>query len=75
MASLRLRAEGAGTGQDAAADRSARLISAYAHAVFFVDHTQGNSIWGRITNITGLVDPNAGPAPEGSFPRAIRLVQ
>ena len=24
---------------------------------------------------TGLVDPNAGPAPEGAFPRAIRLVQ
>jgi len=42
---------------------------------FFVDHTQGNSIWGRITNITGLVDPNAPAAPEGSFPTAIRLVQ
>jgi hypothetical protein len=25
--------------EDAAADRSARLVSAYAHAVFFVDHT------------------------------------
>jgi Flp pilus assembly protein TadG len=42
---------------------------------FFVDHTAGNSIWGRITNVTGLVDPDAGPAPEGAFPTAIRLVQ
>ena len=42
---------------------------------FYADHTSGNSIYGRITDIVGLVDPNAGPAPEGSFPRAIRLVQ
>jgi Flp pilus assembly protein TadG len=42
---------------------------------FFVDHTAGNSIWGRVTNVTGLVDRNAGPAPEGAFPLAIRLVQ
>jgi Flp pilus assembly protein TadG len=42
---------------------------------FFVDHTQGNSIWGRITNITGTVDRNAGEAPVNAFPTAIRLIQ
>jgi hypothetical protein len=42
---------------------------------FFVDHTQGNSIWGRVTNITGTVDRNAGAAPVNAFPTAIRLVQ
>ena len=42
---------------------------------FYADHTSGNSIYGRITNVTGLVDPDAGPAPDGAFPRAIRLVQ
>jgi HD domain-containing protein len=36
---LRLRVGGGGAGEDAAADRSARLIAAYGHAVFFVDHT------------------------------------
>jgi Flp pilus assembly protein TadG len=42
---------------------------------FFVDHTQGNSIWGRITNVTGIVDRTAGAAPINAFPTAIRLVQ
>jgi hypothetical protein len=42
---------------------------------FFVDHTQGNSIWGRVTNITGTVDRTAGEAPVNAFPTAIRLVQ
>jgi HD-GYP domain-containing protein (c-di-GMP phosphodiesterase class II) len=36
---LRLRVEAAATPEDAAADRAARLVGAYAHAVFFVDHT------------------------------------
>jgi HD-GYP domain-containing protein (c-di-GMP phosphodiesterase class II) len=39
LAALRLRVAAAAAGEDAAADRAARLISAYAHAVFFVDHT------------------------------------
>jgi HD-GYP domain-containing protein (c-di-GMP phosphodiesterase class II) len=39
LVSLRLKGGAAGTGEDTAADRSARLVSAYAHAVFFVDHT------------------------------------
>ena len=42
---------------------------------FFADHVQGNSIYGRITDITGIVDRTAGAAPINSFPTAIRLVQ
>jgi hypothetical protein len=42
---------------------------------FFADHIDGNQIYGRITQIVGLVDPNAGPAPANAFPMAIRLVQ
>jgi Flp pilus assembly protein TadG len=42
---------------------------------FFLVGRSGNNISGRITPILGIVDPNAGPAPDGSFARAIRLVQ
>ena len=42
---------------------------------FFADHVSGNQIYGRITQIVGLVDPNAAPAPANSFPMSIRLVQ
>jgi Flp pilus assembly protein TadG len=42
---------------------------------FFLEETQGNGIWGRIIPIAGIRDGNAGPAPEGAFPKAIRLVQ
>ncbi len=43
---------------------------------FFVDRVpSGNAIYGKVTNIVGLVDPNAGPAPANAFPHAIRLVQ
>ena len=42
---------------------------------FFADHVSGNQIYGVITTIVGLVDPNAGPAPANAFVRAIRLVQ
>ena len=42
---------------------------------FFLEETQGNGIWGRIIPIAGIRDGNAGPAPEGVFPKAIRLVQ
>jgi Flp pilus assembly protein TadG len=42
---------------------------------FFADHVSGNQIYGVITTIVGVVDPNAGPAPAGAFIRAIRLVQ
>jgi hypothetical protein len=42
---------------------------------FFVEEVQGNEIHGRITPILGTIDPNAGPAPDGAFPKAVRLVQ
>ncbi len=42
---------------------------------FFADHTQGNGIYGIITNVVGLVADNAPDAPAGAFPHAIRLVQ
>ena len=42
---------------------------------FFLEQTQGNGIWGRIIPIAGIRDGNAGPAPDGAFPKAIRLVQ
>ena len=41
----------------------------------FAEPPVGNSIPGRITQIVGLVDKDAGPAPVNSFARAIRLVQ
>ena len=42
---------------------------------FFVESRNGNNVFGRIVPILGVIDPNAGPAPAGTFPRAIRLVQ
>ena len=39
FAALRLKVASEPAGDDATASRSARLVSAYAHAVFFVDHT------------------------------------
>ena len=42
---------------------------------FFVDSIQGNSVFGYVTNVVGVVDKDAGPAPANSFPKAIRLVQ
>lgn len=42
---------------------------------FFVEGRSGNNVYGRITPITGVIDDNAGPAPAGSFARAIRLVE
>jgi hypothetical protein len=42
---------------------------------FFVDRREGNQVYGFITPLSGLINPNAGPAPAGSFPVAIRLVE
>ena len=42
---------------------------------FFVVSRSGNNVVGRITPILGIIDNNAGPAPVGTFPVAIRLVQ
>ncbi len=42
---------------------------------FFLDHRTGNDLYGRITPIRGIYDRAAGPAPTGTFPKAIRLIQ
>ena len=42
---------------------------------FFLEDIQGNNIYGRITPIAGVLDRNAGPAPDGAFPMTIRLVK
>jgi len=42
---------------------------------FFVEEVVGNGIWGRIIPIAGIRDRNAGPAPAGLNPKAIRLVE
>ena len=42
---------------------------------FFLEETQGNGLIGRIIPIAGIRDKNAGPAPAGAFPLAIRLVK
>ncbi|OFW12776.1 MAG: hypothetical protein A3H29_09820 [Acidobacteria bacterium RIFCSPLOWO2_02_FULL_67_21] len=42
---------------------------------FFVESVSGNEVYGRITPILGSIDDNAGPAPEGTFPRAVRLIE
>ena len=42
---------------------------------FFVEGRNGNTVYGRINPILGVIDPDAGPAPDGLFPRAIRLVE
>lgn len=42
---------------------------------FFIERMNGGDVVGRITPVSGLIDGNAGPAPAGAFPRAIRLVQ
>ena len=42
---------------------------------FFIDTRVGNQVYGYIMPVLGTIDPNAGPAPSGSFPAAIRLVQ
>ena len=42
---------------------------------FFVEGRNGNQVYGRITPVHGTIDQDAGPAPEGTFPYVIRLVQ
>jgi hypothetical protein len=42
---------------------------------FFVLERTGNEVRGIIVPLLGEIDPNAGPAPAGGFPMAIRLVQ
>ena len=41
---------------------------------FFIDRRVGNQVYGYITPISGLINPNV-PVPAGAFPVAIRLVE
>jgi hypothetical protein len=42
---------------------------------FFVERRSGDQVYGYVMPLLGIIAPGAGPAPSGSFPRAIRLVQ
>lgn len=42
---------------------------------FFADSLEGDSVSGYITDIIGVTDTTAGPAPASAFPKTIRLVQ
>jgi Flp pilus assembly protein TadG len=42
---------------------------------FFIEPMAGNEVKGRITPVSGVFDGGGGPAPEGAFPKVIRLVQ
>jgi len=42
---------------------------------FFLEDMRGNDVVGRVTPVGGIFDGNAGPGPNGIFPRVIRLVQ
>jgi hypothetical protein len=42
---------------------------------FFIESRSGNEVYGRITPVAGLISGSYGPAPSGSFPVAIRLVE
>jgi len=42
---------------------------------FFLLSRSNNSVTGIVTPITGIFDGNAGPSPQGVFPKVIRLVE
>jgi len=42
---------------------------------FFLVDRNGNNVYGYVTTMLGVINPNAGPAPAGSLMYAIRLVQ
>jgi hypothetical protein len=42
---------------------------------FFIEKMNGTEVKGRITPIGGIIDDSLGPAPTGTFPKLIRLVQ
>ncbi len=51
-------------------------LKAVNYLGFFVEEMQGNQVVGRVTPIGGLRKGSGyGPAPEGAFPKVIRLVQ
>jgi hypothetical protein len=42
---------------------------------FFVEDHSGAEIWGRLVPMIGVIDKDAGPAPDDSFLKAVRLVE
>jgi len=42
---------------------------------FFVEGFNGNEVYGRLVPITGVIDTSLPLAPDGVYPRAIRLVK
>jgi Flp pilus assembly protein TadG len=42
---------------------------------FFLEDMRGNDVVGRVTPVGGVMARNRGPAPIGTFPRVIQLVQ
>jgi len=42
---------------------------------FFIEDLIGNDVLGRIVPVSALIDNTAAPAPTGSFPRVVRLVE
>ena len=42
---------------------------------FFIESRSGNTVYGRITPVRGVMNPTGAPAPAGAFPTAIRLVE
>jgi hypothetical protein len=42
---------------------------------FFMEYRSGNTVYGRITPVSGIVNPTGAPVPTGAFPTVIRLVE
>jgi hypothetical protein len=42
---------------------------------YFIESRSGNTVYGRITPVSGVVNPTGVPAPSGAFPTVIRLVE
>jgi Flp pilus assembly protein TadG len=61
------------TGKQNSKNASLRAVN---YLGFFVEEMQGNTVIGRITPIGGLFKGSGfGPAPDGAFPKVIRLVK
>jgi hypothetical protein len=60
------------TGKQNGANASLKIAN---YIGFFLVGMQGGEVIGRITPVAGVLAGNAGPAPDGAFPKVIRLVQ
>jgi Flp pilus assembly protein TadG len=50
-------------------------LKAVNYLGFFIESMNGNEVIGRVIPIGGIYNGGLGPAPEGAFPMAIRLVK